>query len=76
MKDVMICVDQAHDPDCTDGAPVFEGDHAAPIWALYEVLGHDAGADRWAVKFHAAGLTYQQADDLATELGLVGRRIS
>ncbi len=72
MKDVLICVDMDHDPDKTGGAPVVDGDKDAPIWALYSVAG---SSEDWAVKFHRKGLTYQEADDLANELGLAGRRI-
>ena len=75
MRDTLICIDMEHDPDGSSGAPILEGPREQPIWALYEVLDDD-GSDVWPVKFHAKGLTFQQAEDLADALGLTGRRIS
>lgn len=73
MRDVLICVDMDHDPDRSSGAPVLDGPRDEPIWALYEV---EDGSDNWITSFHAKGLTYKQAEDLADVLGLSGRRIS
>lgn len=74
MDDVLICVDEDHDPDATDGAPVLVADRFAPIWALYTVL--EGVSENWYMTEHGRGLTFKQAEDLASELGLVGRRIS
>lgn len=75
MRDTLICVDMDHDPDKTGGAPILDGDKESAIWALYEVLDDD-GSDVWPVKFHAKGLTFKQAEDMADAIGLSGRRIS
>ena len=73
MKDVLICIDEYHDPDVTDGVPVFDGPRDEPVWALYEI---EDGPENWRMSERGHGLTYQQAEDLADELGLAGRRIS
>ena len=61
-----------HDPDTTGGAPLCEGPRDAPVWALYAVQD---GSEDWRLVSYGSGLTFDEAEDLACELGLTGRRM-